>query len=87
MVAGISPADTLQPDLFTFDPDRWKKNRKISESVDWINRTLGADTVILASQQYREKETDGKNIKFVNAIRHALRSPDYTTRLGAFTVS
>lgn len=87
MVAGISPADTLQPDLFTFDPDRWKKNRKISESVDWINRTLGADTVILASQQYREKEADGKSIKFVNAIRHALRSPDYTTRLGAFTVS
>lgn len=86
MVAGISSADSLQPDLFTFSPERRKKYQDISTALDLINRRNGADTVVLGSQQYREKGDDGKSIKFVNAIRRAMKSPDYSTRLGAFTV-
>ena len=47
---------------------------------------MGADTVVLGSQQYIDKAPDGKSIKFVNAIQRAMKSPDYTTTLGAFTV-
>lgn len=87
MVSGISPANAVQPDLFTFNPERRKKYQDISTAVDIINRRIGADTVVLGAQQYREKGEDGKSIKFVNAIRRAMKSPDYSTRLGAFVVS
>lgn len=87
MVSGISSANAVQPDLFTFNPERRKKFQDISEAVDVINHRIGADTVVLGSQQYREKGEDGKSIKFVNAIRRAKKSPDYSTRLGALTVS
>lgn len=86
MVWNISPAATLQPDLFSYDPDRRRKLDTINEAIDSINRRLGADTVVLGAQQYRQKTTDGKSVKFVNAIRRELKSPDYTTRLGAFTI-
>lgn len=87
MVSGISSANAVQPDLFTFNPERRKKFQDISEAVDVINHRIGADTVVLGSQQYREKGEDGKSITFVNAIRRAKKSPDYSTRLGALTVS
>lgn len=86
MVSGISSANAVQPDLFSFNPEKRKKYQDISAAVDVINRRIGADTVVLGSQQYREKAEDGKSIKFVNAIRRAMKSPDYSTRLGAFTV-
>ena len=86
MVSGISSANALQPDLFTFNPEKRKKYQDISMAIDVINRRNGADTVVLGSQQYREKGDDGKSIKFVNAIRRAMKSPDYSTQLGAFTV-
>lgn len=86
MVSGISRADAVQPDLFTFNPGRRKKYQDVSSAVDIINRRLGADTVVLGSQQYRQKEEDGKSVTFVNAIRRAMKSPDYSTRLGAFRV-
>lgn len=86
MVSGISSANAVQPDLFTFNPERRKKYQDISTAVDTINRRIGADTVVLGAQQYREKGEDGKSIKFVNAIRRAMKSPDYSTRLGAFVV-
>lgn len=86
MVSGISSANAVQPDLFTFNPEKRKKYQDISTAVDTINRRIGADTVVLGAQQYREKGEDGKSIKFVNAIRRAMKSPDYSTRLGAFVV-
>lgn len=52
-----------------------------------INARHGADTVVLGAQQYMEKGDDGKGVKFVNAIRRAMKSPEYSTRLGAFLVS
>ena len=86
MVSGISPAASLQPDLFEYDPEKRKKLSDISSAIDKINGKMGADTVMLGAQQYRDKGEDGKSIKFVNAIRRAMKSPDYSTSLGAFTV-
>lgn len=87
MVSGISPASAVQTDLFTFDPEQRKKFQDVSRTLDTINSRIGADTIVLASQQYSLKGADGRNVKFVNAIRRAIKSRDYTTRLGAFTVS
>ncbi len=86
MVTGISSALAIQPDLFSYDESRALKLRHISSAVDAINRRLGADTVILAAQQYRDRDKDGKTIRFVNAIRRDLKSPDYSTRIGPFVV-
>lgn len=87
MVSGISPADSIQPDLFEYNPERSQKLKALSTALDKINRKMGADTLMLGSQQYKDKSEDGKSIKFVNAIRRAMKSPDYTTCLGAFTVN
>lgn len=86
MVSGISPTTAVQPDLFTYDPEKSRKFIAMSRTLDIINRKMGADTVMLAAQQYSDKSEDGKSVKFVNAIRRAMKSPDYSTRLGAFTV-
>ena len=87
MVADISSACAVQPDLFEFDPVLSKKYRTISEAMDEINRTLGVDTVILASQQYKEKdEMTGKSVSFSHAIKRALLSPDYSTSFEAFKI-
>ncbi|MBD5357731.1 MAG: DUF4113 domain-containing protein [Bacteroides sp.] len=85
MVSGISPADSIQPDLFEYNPERSQKLKVLSTALDRINGKIGADTLMLGSQQYKDKSEDGKSLKFVNAIRRAMKSPDYTTCLGAFT--
>lgn len=86
MVSGITPDYAIQPDLFSYDEQRSNKLRQVSTALDSINARMGADAVVLGAQQYRERGADGKSIKFVNAIRRALKSPDYTTRLGTFRV-
>ena len=86
MVSDLSSAKAIQPDLFEFNPILSQKYRFISEAIDEINYKLGADTVILASQQYAGKENNGKNVKFSHAIKRALLSPDYSTSIDAFCV-
>lgn len=86
MVSGITHANVIQPDLFEYSPEKRRKYNEISSTIDKINSRMGADTVVLGAQQYRERSEDGKSIKFVNAIRRALKSPDYSTSLGAFVV-
>ena len=86
MVSGISSADAIQPDLFEYNAERSQKLQALSSALDKINGRMGADTIMLGSQQYKDKGEDGKSVKFVNAIRRALKSPDYTTQLGAFVV-
>ena len=86
MVSDITPAEGVQTDLFIYDPERTLRDNRISRTIDSINSRLGADTVVLGSQQYAERASDGRAIKFVNAIRRAMKSPDYTTQLGAFRV-
>lgn len=87
MVSGISPANSIQPDLFEYSPERSKKLKALSMALDRINGKMGADTLMLGAQQYKDKSEDGKSVKFVNAIRRAMKSPDYSTSLGAFTVN
>lgn len=86
MVSGISSATAVQPDLFNYDPEKSRKFSTMSKALDMINSRMGADTVVLAAQQYSDKSADGKSVKFVNAIRRAMKSPDYSTRLGEFVV-
>lgn len=86
MVSDITSARAIQPDLFEFDAGLSGKYRTISEAIDEINSKLGADTVILASQQYHQRDITGKNVKFTHAIKRALLSPDYSTSIDAFRV-
>lgn len=86
MVSCITPSSCIQHDLFSYNPERAKKYSELSEALDRVNGMMGADTVVLGIQQYRERDADGKSVKFVNAIRRAMKSPDYSTRLGALTV-
>ena len=86
MVSDISSAMAIQPDLFEFDAHLSRKYRSISEAIDEINLRLGADTVVLASQQYSKRDESGKSVKFSHAIKRALLSPDYSTSINAFTV-
>ena len=86
MVSDISTGRAIQPDIFEFDAALSSKYRSISEAIDEINMRLGADTVILASQQYSKRDISGKNVKFSHAIKRALLSPDYSTSIDAFVV-
>ena len=86
MVSEISSAKAIQPDLFEFDASLSRKYRSISEAIDEINLRLGADTIMLASQQYSKRDESGKNVKFTHAIKRALLSTDYSTSIHAFTV-
>lgn len=87
MVSQFTSGSVIQPDLFYYDSEKSLKFRSISEAIDEINRHLGRDTVILASQQYAAKGEDGKSLKFVNAIRRSLKSPDYSTMLSDFRIN
>ena len=86
MVSDISSAKAIQPDLFDYDPELSQKYKSISEAIDEINARLGNDTVILASQQYTKSDENGKAVKFSNAIKRTLLSPDYSTSFDAFVV-
>ena len=86
MVSNISSAKAIQTDLFEFDAGLSRKYRTISEAIDEINLRLGADTIMLASQQYHKRDETGKNVRFSHAIKRALLSPDYSTSIDAFTV-
>lgn len=87
MVSGLSSADSVQYSLFDHcTPAARRKLNDASQAIDAINRRLGADTVVLGAQQYRQRDPDGRSVRYVNAIRRAMKSPDYTTRLGAFAI-
>lgn len=86
MVSGLIPGYASQPDLFTYDPESAEKLRGVSEAMDHINSLMGADTIVLGAQQYRKTDSSGKSVKFVNAIRRALKSPDYSTSLDSFRI-
>lgn len=81
MVSDISSAKAIQPDLFEYDPELSRKYNAISKTVDKINEKFGMDTIIMGAQQY-----NGRMMKFCNAIKRALLSPDYSTSFEAFVV-
>lgn len=86
MVSAISRADALQPDLFSYDARAHAKADAVSRAIDTVCRRWGQDAVVLASQQYGSEADAQRSIGFSGAIRRSLKSPDYTLRLGAFTV-
>ena len=92
MVDRITSSEAVQPDLFEFDPDRRSKLDAVAGAMDRINSRLGNDTLILASQQYPASRPDKgekekpKPVKFKDAIRRDMKSPDYSTSLDAFEV-
>ena len=87
MVSEITSASAIQLDLFEYNALLSKKYQTISEAADEINATLGTDTIILASQQYFQRDTQGKSVKFSHAIKRALLSPDYSTSIDAFRIN
>lgn len=86
LLSHFSHSNAVQMDLFSFDPIVRRKMRSISCVMDFVNARMGSDTVTLGSQQYRDKDADGNTIRFRQAIRQSLRSPDYTTTAGALKV-
>lgn len=86
MVERITADDAVQPDLFEFDPAKRARLDNVSAAMDKINARLGNDTVMLAAQQYPDKGEEGKNVKFRDAVKRDMKSPDYSTSLDSFTV-
>ena len=102
MVDHITGGEAVQPDLFEFDPERRSRLDAVSSAMDEINARLGNDTVILASQQYPEKESKAgaasegaehdahgagaKKRKFSQAVKRDLLSPGYSLTLDSFRV-
>ena len=80
IVMGICPEDAVQTDFVDYDPERYKKVKRLDEVIDRINRENGSETVVLGSQQYTAKEGKGKAGVFRDSIKHDFRSPNYTTR-------
>jgi len=80
IVMGIGPNSQIQQDLFDVDAEQIQKMRRLDSVVDKINRINGSETVVLGSQQYRQKSSNGKAEVFANAIRRDYKSPNPTTR-------
>lgn len=92
MVERISSAEAVQPDLFEFDPVKRGKLDAVAAAMDKINSFWGNDTLILASQQYPAPiaGADAQKpapVKFSDAIKRDMKSPDYSTSLDAFHVT
>lgn len=51
IVSALSSDEAVQPDLFSFDPNRAAKYRCISEAIDGINRRHGQNSIFLAGRQ------------------------------------
>lgn len=80
MVMGIGPQTPMQHDLFDVSPEQYGKLKALDETVDRINRIYGTETVVLGSQQYTQKNGEGKANVFADAIKHEFKSKNPTTR-------
>lgn len=80
IVLEVKSEKCIQPDLFSFNLDKYRKMRRLDKVVDTINRINGSETVVLGAQQYTAKGGKGKAGKFADAIKHDRKSPNYTTR-------
>lgn len=86
IVTGVESNSAVQTDFTSYDPEQRRKMRRIDQAMSAINRRMGADTVILGSQQYAATDPDGKHITFANSIRRALKSPSYTRNPNDFKI-
>ena len=80
IVMGIAPTSPIQLNLFDINAERFEKLKSLDKVIDRINKVNGTETVILAAQQYRQKDGQGKADVFANAIKHDFRSKNPTTR-------
>ena len=80
IVMGIAPTSPIQLNLFDINAERFEKLKSLDKVIDRINNVNGTETVILAAQQYRQKNEQGKADVFANAIKHDFRSKNPTTR-------
>ena len=80
IVMGIAPTSPIQLNLFDINAERFEKLKSLDKVIDRINKVNGTETVILAAQQYRQKDGQGKADVFANAIKHDFKSPNPTTR-------
>lgn len=80
MLMTLSSDNAIQTNFSDFNPEKYKKMRKLDVVVDKINRHDGTETVVLGSQQYTAKDGKGKAGHFADAIKRDKKSPNYTTR-------
>lgn len=80
IVMGIGATSPIQLNLFDINAERFEKLKFLDAVIDRINKVNGTETVVLAAQQYRQKNEQGKADVFANAIKHDFRSPNPTTR-------
>lgn len=80
IVMGIAPTSPIQLNLFDINAERFEKLKSLDKVIDRINKVNGTETVILAAQQYRQKNEQGKAEVFANSIKHDFRSKNPTTR-------
>ena len=80
IVSAISDEGKVQTNFLDFDPEKHEKLKRLTASIDKINKLNGAETVVLGSQQYTAKHGKGKAGSFRDAIRHDFRSHNFTTR-------
>ena len=80
IVMGIAPTSPIQLNLFDINAERFEKLKSLDKVIDRINKVNGTETVILAAQQYRQKNEEGKAEVFANSIKHDFRSKNPTTR-------
>ncbi len=71
VVMGIAPTSPIQLNLFDINAERFEKLKSLDKVIDRINKVNGTETVILAAQQYRQKNEQGKSDVFANAIIHS----------------
>ena len=77
---GISPDSPIQQDLFDVDAEQIQKLKRLDAVIDKINRINGSETIVIASQQYTQKDGKGKADVFANAMKQEHKSKNPTTR-------
>ena len=80
IVMGIGPNSPIQQDLFDTNAEQFEKMKRLDAVIDRINKVNGTETIVLGSQQYTQKDGEGKAQVFANAIKHDFKSKNPTTR-------
>lgn len=81
IVSGIVPDNAVQLDMFGTDENTRRRLNLVSKAADDVNRRWGAETVVLAAQQYPSDPVTGVSPHFKDVILHNMRTPCYTTNL------
>ena len=81
ILSGMCPDNAVQMNLFDIPEEYRQKYEALSRLMDDINYHSGDGTLIIASQMYSTNEDTGKATTFKNSIKHAKRTPCYTTNI------